>query len=66
MRDGVDEVLDDRRFGGSRDVGCGGVVTLRLLRRIPADLYAAAGLMLNLDTIAATDTPSVVHRVTGR
>ena len=42
------------------------VVTLHLLRRIPADLYATPNLTLDLDTFAATDAPSVVHRVTGR
>ena len=41
------------------------VVTLHLLRRIPVDLYAAPNLTLDLDTSAATDIPSVVHRVTG-
>ncbi len=42
------------------------VMTLHLLRRIPHDLFADRHLSLDLVTDAATDKPSVVHRVTGR
>jgi hypothetical protein len=42
------------------------VLTLHLLRRIPADLFADRRLSLELTTDAATDTLSVVKRVTVR
>jgi len=52
--------------GRTTQQGQSQVVTLHLLRRIPAFLYAYRPLSLDLDTSAATDHPSVIHRVTGR
>jgi hypothetical protein len=42
------------------------VLTLHLLRRIPADLFADRRLSLELTTDAATETLSVLTRITGR
>lgn len=53
--------------GGRTQVENGSaVLTLHLLRRIPADLFADRRLSLEVTTDAATETLSVVKRVTGR
>ncbi len=53
--------------GGRTQVENGSaVLTLHLLRRIPADLFADRRLSLELTTDAATETLSVLTRITGR